>query len=139
MSTRIAENRQNTLVPCDHMATEQTTVVGGAPQYRCTGADDIKGGKDTELRNKQVIPTVGLSEEVKRGKPEQEQTSSETSGSQQEVNQDKVHGNQQTETVVESPFTTVIPTETTVREEADSHSVPGKEYLPQCRFAIPQF
>lgn len=122
MSTRVAENRQHTLVPCDHMATEQTAVVGRALQDRRTGADDIKDGKDTELRNKEVIPTVDLSVEVKRRESEQEQISMR-SGSQQEVNQDKVHANQQTETVVESPFTTVIPTETTVREEADSNSV----------------
>lgn len=30
--------------------------------------DDIKGGKDIELRNKEVIFIVGLFEEVKRGK-----------------------------------------------------------------------
>lgn len=122
MSTRVAENRQHTLVPCDHMATEQTAVVGRALQDRRTGACDIKDGKDTDLRNKEVIPTVDLSVEVKRRESEQEQISMR-SGSQQEVNQDKVHANQQTETVVESPFTTVIPTETTVREEADSNSV----------------
>lgn len=58
MSTLVAENRQNKLVPCEHMGTEQTAVVvlAGSPQYRCSGADEMKDGKDKELKNKEVIP-----------------------------------------------------------------------------------
>lgn len=49
------------LVPCDSIASKQTAVVGGALLDRPTSNDGINDWKDSEIRNKEVIPTVDLS------------------------------------------------------------------------------